>query len=57
LKLKVHVEVNRWPRKKSIKKLNAEEYTSELLAEAESIFNNADEVLASYADEEMLLAA
>ena len=55
--LKVHVEVNRWPRKKSIKKLNAEDYTSDLLAEAESIFNNADEVLASFADEEYLLAA
>ena len=57
LKLKVHVEVNRWPRKKSIKKLKAEDYTSDLLAEAESIFNNADEVLASFADEEYLLAA
>jgi hypothetical protein len=57
LKLKTHVEVNRWPRKKSIKKLNAEDYTSNLLAEAESIFNNADEVLSSYADDEMLLAA
>jgi hypothetical protein len=53
----VHVEVNRWPRKKSIKKLKAEDFTSDLLAEAESIFNNADEVLASFADEEYLLAA
>jgi len=46
-----------WLRKKLIKKLKAEDFTSDLLAEAESIFNNADEVLASYADEEMLLAA
>ncbi len=43
--------------KNRLKKLNAEDYTSDLLAEAESIFNNADEVLASYADDEMLLAA
>jgi len=57
LKLKVHVEVNRWPRKKSIKKLKAENNNSDILAEAEYIFNNADEVLSSYADEEMLLAA
>jgi hypothetical protein len=46
-----------WPFKKQIKKLNAEDNTSDILAEAEYIFNNADEVLASYADEEMLLAA
>ncbi len=57
LKLKTHVEVNRWPRKKSIKKLRAEDNTDSILAEAEHIFNNADEVLASFADEEYLLAA
>jgi hypothetical protein len=57
LKLKAHVEVNRWPRKKSIKKLRAEDNTDSILAEAEHIFNNADEVLASFADEEYLLAA
>jgi hypothetical protein len=57
LKLKMHVEVNRWPRKKSIKKLRAEDNTDSILAEAEHIFNNADEVLASFADEEYLLAA
>jgi len=56
LKLKMHVEVNRWPRKKSIKKLNAEDNTSDILAEAEYIFNNADEFLAGVEDE-MLLAA
>ena len=53
----MHVEVNRWPRKKSIKKLRAEDNTDSILAEAEHIFNNADEVLASFADEEYLLAA
>ena len=53
----MHVEVNRWPRKKSIKKLKAEDNNSDILAEAEYIFNNADEVLTSYADEDMLLAA
>ena len=57
LKLKTHVEVNRWPRKKSIKKLRAEDNTDSILAEAEHIFNNADEVLDSFADEEYLLAA
>ena len=57
LKLKMHVEVNRWPRKKSIKKLRAEDNTDSILAEAEHIFNNADEVLASFADEEYILAA
>ena len=40
---------------KSIKKLNAES-NSDLLAEAEFIFNNADEVLASFAAEETLAA-
>ena len=48
--LKVHVEVDRWPPKKSIKKLNAEDNTSDLLAEAEYIFNNADEFLAGIED-------
>ena len=42
---------------KSIKKLKAEDNTSDILAEAEHIFNNADEVLASFAEEEYLLAA
>jgi hypothetical protein len=46
----VHAEVNRWPLKKSIKKLNAEDNTSDLLAEAEYIFNNADEFLAGVED-------
>lgn len=46
-----------WLRKKLIKKLKAEDNNSDILAEAEYIFNNADEVLASYADEDMLLAA
>ena len=32
------------------KKLNAEDYTSDLLAEAEYIFNNADEFLAGVED-------
>ena len=57
LKLKTHVEVNRWPRKKSIKQLRAENNTDSIVAEAEHIFNNAAEVLASFADEEYLLAA
>lgn len=39
------------------KKLNAEDYTSDLLAEAEYIFNNADEFLAGFEEEELLLAA
>jgi hypothetical protein len=56
LKLKAHVEVNRWPRKKSIKKLRAEDNTDSILAEAEHIFNNADEYLAGV-EEEYLLAA
>ena len=37
-------------------KLNAEDNTSDILAEAEYIFNNADEFLAGVEDE-MLLAA
>jgi hypothetical protein len=45
-----------WLRKKLIKKLNAEDNTSDILAEAEYIFNNADEFLAGIEDE-MLLAA
>ena len=56
LKLKAHVEVNRWPRKKSIKKLRAEDNTDSILAEAEYIFNNADEFLAGI-EEEYLMAA
>jgi hypothetical protein len=55
LKLKTHVEVNRWPRKKSIKKLRADN-TDSILAEAEHIFNNADEYLVGTEDQ-MLLAA
>lgn len=45
-----------WPRKKQTKKLRADN-TDSILAEAEHIFNNADEVLASFAEEEYLLAA
>jgi len=56
LKLKAHVEVNRWPRKKSIKKLRAEDNTDSILAEAEYIFNNADEFLGGV-EEEYLMAA
>lgn len=56
LKLKTHVEVNRWPRKKSIKKLKAEDNTADILAEAEYIFNNASEFLGGV-EEEYLLAA
>jgi hypothetical protein len=55
LKLKTHVEVNRWPRKKSIKKLRAEDNTDSILAEAEYIFNNADQFVG--AEEEYLMAA
>jgi len=51
----VHVEVNRWPRKKSIKKLRAEDNTDSILAEAEYIFNNADQFVG--AEEEYLMAA
>jgi len=40
-----------WPRKKLIKKLNAEDNTSDLLAEAEYIFNNADEFLGGIEEE------
>jgi hypothetical protein len=43
--------------KNRLKKLRAEDNTDSILAEAEHIFNNADEVLASFADEEYLLAA
>ena len=56
LKLKMHVEVNRWPRKKSIKKLRAEDNTDSILAEAEYIFNNSDEFLGGV-EEEYLMAA
>jgi hypothetical protein len=41
---------------KADQKLNAEDNTSDLLAEAEYIFNNADEILASF-EEEYELAA
>ena len=47
-KLRWHAEVDRWPLKKSIKNLNAESNHSDILAEAESIVNNADEILASF---------
>lgn len=46
-----------WPRKKLIKKLNAEDDTSDLLAEAEYIFNNADEFLGGVEEESYALAA
>ena len=52
--LKMHAEVDRWPRKKSVKKLRADN-TDSILAEAEYIFNNADEFVG--AEEDMLLAA
>jgi hypothetical protein len=45
-----------WPRKKQIKKLKAEDNTADILAEAEYIFNNADEFLTGV-EEETLLAA
>jgi hypothetical protein len=45
-----------WLRKKLIKKLKAEDNNSDILAEAEYIFNNADEFLAGV-EEEYLLAA
>jgi len=45
-----------WPRKKQIKKLKAEDNTDAILAEAEYIFNNADEFLTGV-EEEYLLAA
>jgi hypothetical protein len=44
------------PLKNSIKKLRADN-TDSILAEAEYCFNNANEVLASFAEEEYLLAA
>lgn len=50
----MHAEVDRWPRKKSVKKLRADN-TDSILAEAEYIFNNADEFVG--AEEDMLLAA
>jgi len=42
--------------KNRLKKLNAEDNTADILAEADYIFNNADEFLAG-AEEEYLLAA
>ena len=45
-----------WPRKKLIEIIKAEDNTADILAEAEYIFNNADEVLASFAAEETLAA-
>jgi hypothetical protein len=45
-----------WPFKKQIKTTNAEDNTSDILAEAEYIFNNADEFLGGV-EEEYLLAA
>ena len=56
LKLKAHVEVDRTASQKFDQKLNAEDNTSDILAEAEYIFNNADEFLAGV-EGEMLLAA
>jgi hypothetical protein len=53
----MHVKVNRWPSKKSIEKLNADDNTSDLLAEAEYIFNNADEFLGGIEEESYALAA
>ena len=54
-KLRWHAEVDRWPLKKSIKNLNAESNNSDILAEAEYIINNADEILAGF-DCEVLAA-
>lgn len=47
--------VIRWPRKKAIQNPRADN-TDSILAEAEQIFNNADEYLVGVEDE-MLLAA
>jgi hypothetical protein len=46
-----------WLRKKLIKKLNAEDESSDLLAEAEYIFNNADEFLGGVEEDSFALAA
>jgi hypothetical protein len=45
-----------WPLKKQTKNLNAEDNTADILAEAEYIFNNADEFLTGV-EEDYLLAA
>jgi len=45
-----------WPFKKQTKNTNAEDNTDAILAEAEHIFNNADEYLGGV-EEEYLLAA
>ena len=50
LNLKVHVVVDQLATLKADQKLNAEDNTSDLLAEAEYIFNNADEFLAGVED-------
>jgi len=57
LKLKAHVVVDQLATLKADQKLNAEDDTSDLLAEAEYIFNNADEFLASIEEDEYALAA
>lgn len=47
----MHVEVDQLASLKADQKPNADDYTSDLLAEADYIFNNADEFLAGIEDE------
>jgi hypothetical protein len=54
-KLKMHVEVDQLASLKADQKPNADDYTSDLLAEAEFILNHADEFLVGI-EEEMLAA-
>jgi hypothetical protein len=53
----VHVEVDQPASLKADQKPNAEDNTSDLLAEAEYIFNNADEFLASIEEDKCELTA
>ena len=57
LKSKTHVVVDQLATLKADQKPNAEDNTSDLLAEAEYIFNNADEFLAGIEEDEYELAA
>ena len=52
-KLKAHAVVDLLATLKADQKLNAEDNTSDLLAEAEYIFNNADEFLSGVEEYEL----
>jgi len=57
MKRRLRVVVDQLATLKADQKLNAEDNTSDLLAEAEYILNNADEFLAGIEEDEYALAA